>query len=221
VALVLAYIDLESESGLLEIVRQHVIAPAVLVFAVGGTLFVVTLGSVYKVFDLWGGGRVVAEHLGGRRLNVDTSVPAERQLINVVEEMAIASGMAAPPVFLIESEDGINAFAAGYSLDDTVIGVTRGTAERLSRDELQGVIAHELSHILNGDMRLNLRLIGLLHVIMAVALIGQFVFGWSRTRVSADEVAETTRHCRLSPWARWRWALGRSPSGFSAWFAAA
>ena len=102
--------------------------------------------------------------------------PTERQLLNVVEEMAIASGTATPPVYLLEDEDGINAFAAGYALEDAVIGVTRGTAERLSRDELQGVVAHEFSHILNGDMRLNLRLIALLHGIMVVALIGQFIF---------------------------------------------
>lgn len=176
VALVLAYIDLESESGLLELAGRRAIDPGVLAFAVGGTLLVVTLGSVYKIADLWGGGPVVAEHLGGRRLNADTTVPAERRLLNVVEEMAIASGTATPPVYLLEDEDGMNAFAAGFSLEDAVIGVTRGTAERLSRDELQGVVAHEFSHILNGDMRLNLRLIGLLHGIMVVALIGQFIF---------------------------------------------
>ena len=176
VALVLSYIDLESESGLLELAWQRAIDPSVLAFAVGGTLLVVTLGSVYKIADLWGGGPVVAEHLGGRRLNADTTVPAERRLLNVVEEIAIASGTATPPVYLLEDEDGMNAFAAGFSLEDAVIGVTRGTAERLSRDELQGVVAHEFSHILNGDMRLNLRLIGLLHGIMVVALIGQFIF---------------------------------------------
>ena len=176
VALVLAYADLESDVGLLERARQHAIDPTVFGFAVGGTALVVALGSAYKVLDLWGGGPVVAEHLGGRRLNCDTTVPIERQLLNVVEEMAIASGMATPPVYLLEDEDGINAFAAGYELEDAVIGVTRGTAERLSRDELQGVVAHEFSHILNGDMRLNLRLIALLHGIMVVALIGQFIF---------------------------------------------
>ena len=176
VSLVLAYIDLQSESGLVALALQRTIEPTVLAFAVGGTFLVVALGSAYKIFDLWGGGPVVAEHLGGRRLNSDTTVASERQLLNVVEEMAIASGTATPPVYLLENENGINAFAAGFSLDDAVIGVTRGTAERLSRDELQGVIAHEFSHILNGDMRLNLRLISLLHGIMAVGLIGQFIF---------------------------------------------
>ena len=176
VALVLAYADLESYFGLLELARQHAIDPTVIGFAVGGTALVVAVGSAYKVLDLWGGGPVVAEHLGGRRLNGDTTVPTERRLLNVVEEMAIASGMATPPVYLLEDEEGINAFAAGYELEHAVIGVTRGTAERLSRDELQGVIAHEFSHILNGDMRLNLRLIALLHGIMVVALIGQVIF---------------------------------------------
>ena len=176
VALVLTYADIESDSGLLDLARQRAVDPTVLAFAVGGTVLVVALGSAYKVLDLWGGGPVVAEHLGGRRLNSDTTVPTERQLLNVVEEMAIASGTPTPPVYLLDDEDGINAFAAGYGLEDAVIGVTRGTADRLSRDELQGVVAHEFSHILNGDMRLNLRLIALVHGIMVVALIGQFIF---------------------------------------------
>ena len=176
VALVLAYADLESDLGLLELARQHVIDPTDIGFAIGGTVLLVAVGSAYKALDLWGGGPVVAEHLGGRRLNSDTTVPTERQLLNVVEEMAIASGMATPPVYLLEDEDGINAFAVGYELEDAVIGVTRGMADRVSRDELQGVVAHEFSHILNGDMRLNLRLIALLHGIMVVALVGQFIF---------------------------------------------
>ena len=121
VALVLAYADLESDLGLLELARQHVIDPTDIGFAIGGTVLLVALGSAYKALDLWGGGPVVAEHLGGRRLNSDTTVPTERQLLNVVEEMAIASGMATPPVYLLEDEDGINAFAVGYELEDAVI----------------------------------------------------------------------------------------------------
>ena len=116
VALVLAYIDLQSESGLVALALQRTIEPTVLAFAVGGTFLVVALGSAFKIFDLWGGGPVVAEHLGGRRLNSDTTAPSERQLLNVVEEMAIASGTATPPVYLLENENGINAFAAGFSL---------------------------------------------------------------------------------------------------------
>lgn len=149
--------------------------PQLLGLAVVGTLVLVGGGSLYKTAQLRGGGRIVAEQLGGRRLNPDTTVPAEQQLLNVVEEMAIASGTPAPPVYLLDQEDGINAFAAGFTPRDAVIGVTRGTAERLSRDELQGVIAHEFSHILNGDMRLNIRLIGLLHGILIIGLLGYFV----------------------------------------------
>ena len=104
VALVLAYVNLESEIGLLELALQRTIDPTVVAFAVGGTILVVAFGSVYKVVDLWGGGPVVAEYLGGRRLNVDTTVPTERQLLNVVEEMVIASGTATPPVYLLEYE---------------------------------------------------------------------------------------------------------------------
>ena len=144
--------------------------------AVVGTLVVVGGGTLFKIAQLRGGGRVIAEELGGRRLNPDTSVPAERQLSNVVEEMAIASGTPAPPVYLLDEEEGINAFAAGFTINDAVIGVTRGAVEQLSRDELQGVIAHEFSHILNGDMRLNIRLIGLLNGILIIGILGYFMF---------------------------------------------
>ena len=149
--------------------------PQLLGLAVVGTLVLVGGGSLFKTAQLRGGGRIVAEQLGGRRLNPDTTVPSEQQLLNVVEEMAIASGTPAPPVYLLDQEEGINAFAAGFTPSDAVIGVTRGTAERLTRDELQGVIAHEFSHILNGDMRLNIRLIGLLHGILIIGLLGYFL----------------------------------------------
>ena len=104
----------------------------------------------------------------------DSSDPVERKVLNVVEEMALASGLPVPPVFMMDREQGINAFAAGYQPEDAVIGVTRGCVENLSRDELQGVIAHEFSHILNGDMRLNIRLIGIVHGILLVGLIGYY-----------------------------------------------
>jgi Zn-dependent protease with chaperone function len=149
--------------------------PQLLALAVVGTLIVVGGGSLFKVAQLRGGGRVVAEELGGRRLNPDTTVPSERQLLNVVEEMAIASGTPVPPVYLLDQEEGINAFAAGFAPDNAVIGVTSGAAEQLTRDELQGVIAHEFSHILNGDMRLNIRLIGLLHGILIIGILGYFI----------------------------------------------
>ena len=158
--------------------------------AVVGTLVVVGGGALFKTAQLRGGGRVIAEELGGRRLNPDTSVSGERQLLNVVEEMAIASGTPAPPVYLLDEEGGINAFAAGFTINDAVIGVTRGAVERLSRDELQGVIAHEFSHILNGDMCLNIRLIGFLYGILIIGMLGYFML-----RVSAFS---SYRHRRSS-----------------------
>lgn len=137
------------------------------------TLVVLLGGTLYKVAALRaGGGTSVAESMGGKRLYPDAVDPTERRLLNVVEEMALASGTPVPPVYLME-EQGINAFAAGFSPSDAVVGVTRGCAENLSRDELQGVIAHEFSHILNGDMRMSIRLIGILHGILLLGLIGQ------------------------------------------------
>lgn len=143
--------------------------------AAAGAAGLIGCGSLYKVVALRaGGGSGVAEGLGGKRLSPDTLDPTERRLLNVTEEMAIASGTPAPPVFLLE-EQGINAFAAGYSPSDAVIGVTRGAAEGLTRDELQGVIAHEFSHILNGDMRMSIRMIGVLHGILLLGLIGRLM----------------------------------------------
>jgi Zn-dependent protease with chaperone function len=141
--------------------------------AAGGALLLIVGGSAYKLFQLRGGGTVLAERLGGRRIFPNTTDPTERRVLNVVEEMALASGVPVPPVFMLHEEQGINAFAAGHSPSDAVIGVTRGCAQELSRDELQGVIAHEFSHILNGDMRLNLRLIGVLHGILIMGLVGR------------------------------------------------
>src|SRR4029077_5839130 len=110
-------------------------------------------GSLFKIIQLSGGGTVVAERLGGKRIYPNTTDPTERRLLNVVEEMALASGVPVPAVFMLTEEMGINAFAAGHTPSDCVIGVTRGCAQQLTRDQLQGVIAHEFSHILNGDMR--------------------------------------------------------------------
>jgi Zn-dependent protease with chaperone function len=141
-----------------------------------GTGVVIGGGSLYKTVALSrGGGEGVATLLGGRPLDPNTTDPAEQRLLNVVEEMAIASGTAVPSVFVLPEEGNINAFAAGHSRDAAVIGVTRGGVERLSRDELQGVVAHEFSHILNGDMRLNLRLMGLVHGILVISLIGYWI----------------------------------------------
>ncbi len=132
-------------------------------------------GSLYKVAALSGGGHTVAELLGGRPIPPDTTDLDERRVLNVVEEMAIAAGTPVPPVYLLDKEKGINAFAAGFTTGDAVIGVTRGTVNTLSRDELQGVIAHEFSHILNGDMRLNIRLMGVLYGILLISLTGWII----------------------------------------------
>jgi len=165
-----------------------------------GTLFLVTFGvllfvgtgSATKMLALRAGGRAVAESLGGHRIDVQTSNEAERQLLNVVEEMAIASGISVPAVYLLPQEQGINAFAAGFSTNDAVIGVTQGCLEQLNRDELQGVIAHEFSHILNGDMRLNLRLIGVLQGLLLIYLFGRIILrgsGYSRSNKGSGQVA--------------------------------
>ncbi len=150
---------------------------------VGTTLVVlaiISLASFYKTMVLGGGGGVVARSLGGVRISADTTDPLQRRLLNVVEEMAIASGVPMPEVYLLEQESGINAFAAGHNASNAAIGVTRGTLTTLNRAELQGVIAHEFSHILNGDMRLNIRLIGVLFGILMIALIGKKILQHGR-----------------------------------------
>ncbi|MBI5801344.1 MAG: M48 family metallopeptidase [Verrucomicrobia bacterium] len=150
----------------------------------GGTLLVISAGSLFKIIELSAGGRVIAEILGGRLVQGHTADIHERRLLNVVEEMAIASGLPVPPAYVLSKETGINAFAAGFSPQDAVIGVTRGCIERLTRDELQGVIAHEFSHILNGDMRLNLRLVGWIHGLVCLALLGRVLL---RAATEADD----------------------------------
>ena len=153
-------------------------------FVVGVLIF---LGSLYKSMSLSDGGRSVAEMLGGRLITRNTTDPDERRLLNVVEEMAIASGISVPNVYVL-NEHGINAFAAGLTPNDAVIGVTEGTLRYLDRDELQGVIAHEFSHIFNGDMRLNIRLIGVLHGILLLGLIGYYILRASRyVRISRNK----------------------------------
>ncbi|WP_019626244.1 M48 family metallopeptidase [Thioalkalivibrio sp. ALJT] len=137
------------------------------------TLGLIGLGSLYRTIGLRDGGGAVARELGGTRVDGDTRDPLRRRLVNVVEEIAIASGVPVPEIYVLEQESGINAFAAGYSPDDAAIAVTRGALEQLDRDELQGVVAHEFGHILNGDMRLNIRLMGMLFGILLLALIGQ------------------------------------------------
>ncbi|EGQ9821236.1 M48 family metallopeptidase [Vibrio parahaemolyticus] len=153
---------------------QSIISYCLLSFV--GVLTVVSISSFIRLSELnANGGRGVAESIGGKLISTDTSNAKHRQLLNVVEEMSIASGIPVPPVYVMTEEHGINAFAAGMSIDDAVIGVTQGALDAFSRDELQGVIAHEFSHILNGDMRLNTRLIGALFGITCIAHFGHLI----------------------------------------------
>jgi Zn-dependent protease with chaperone function len=147
------------------------------------TLTIIILASIIRIVQLSKGGGTVAENLGGRLLNKSSGDRKEKRLLNIIEEMAIAAGVPVPQVYLLHEETGINAFAAGYTPSDAAVAVTRGCLEKLNREELQGVIAHEYSHILNGDMRLNIRLIGFLFGIVVIANIGQAILrGSSRSR---------------------------------------
>lgn len=149
------------------------------------TLALIAGGSAFRSAQLRKGGPAVASLLGGRRVEPDTGERAERRLVNVVEEMSLAAGIPVPAIFVLDDEDSINAFAAGHGIHDAAVTVTRGTLDQLDRDELQGVVAHEFSHILNGDMRLNIRLVGLLFGILLLAVIGRGLLrgtAWSRRR---------------------------------------
>ncbi len=151
------------------------------------TLLLIVGATLYRTARLASGGGRVAEELGGVLVTPDNPDPKHRRLMNVVEEMAIASGMPVPAVYVLEQEHSINAFAAGFSVDDAAVAVTRGTLDTLSRSELQGVVAHEFSHILNGDMRLNIRMMGVLFGIMAIGLVGRMIVrGQTRVRISGS-----------------------------------
>ena len=140
------------------------------------TLFGVGGASLVKTSQIrGGGGSYVATSMGGRPVDFNTLDPAEKQLSNVVEEIAIASGMAVPAVFVLDNEPGINAFAAGWTADNAAIGVTRGALQHLTRDELQGVIAHEFAHIRNGDMKLKTRIIGWVFGIAILTVLGRIL----------------------------------------------
>ena len=149
-------------------------------FTTIATLAVIGLGSMYRIASLRGGGEPVALQMGGVPVPENTTDLNLRRLRNVVEEIAIASGVPVPKIYVLEHEAAINAFAAGYSTSDAVVAVTRGALDKLNRDELQGVIAHEFSHILNGDMRLNIRLIGVLFGILMIGLIGRKILTHGR-----------------------------------------
>ena len=149
--------------------------PAVLFGAAVASALLIVGGTVYRTATLSTGGARVATELGGVKVPADVTDPLRRRLRNVVEEMAIASGVPVPEIYVLEKEPGINAFAAGYTPGDAAVAVTRGTLELLDREELQGVIAHEFSHVLNGDMRLNIRMMGVLFGIMVISLVGRMI----------------------------------------------
>jgi Zn-dependent protease with chaperone function len=166
--------------------------PGVFALVTVGTLAVIGLASLYKWTEFRAGGSAVAESVGGRRVDPHTTDPKEHQLLNVVEEMAIASGLPVPDVYILDDEPAINSFAAGLTHSDAVVTVTRGTLQRLTRDELQGVVAHEFSHILNGDMRMNVRVSAIIFGILVIGLAGRGVLwglrGSSRSKGNGTAV---------------------------------
>lgn len=164
--------------------------PEVLLVTAAGTLLIVGLATAFKTAQLRSGGGAVARQLGGRRVDPGTTDARERMLRNLVEEMAIASGVPVPDVYVLDQESALNAFAAGWATENAAIAVTRGCLDQLDRDELQGVIAHEFSHVFHGDMRLNLRLVGVLFGIVCIATIGRVIvrsFGRGPVRTSGGK----------------------------------
>src|SRR5581483_7585515 len=151
-----------------------------------GVLVLIGLSSLFRIASLRGGGSAVARSMNATPVPADTANPQWQKLRNVIEEVAIASGVPVPEIWVMENESGINAFAAGYTPADAAVCVTQGCLDKLDRDELQGVIAHEFSHVLNGDMRLNIRLIGLLFGILALGIIGRFLMYSSSGRSRRD-----------------------------------
>ena len=165
---------------------RNPINPPLFLGVATGVLFVTTCGSLYKIAELSTGGKSVAMLLGGELIPSNTRELAQRRLLNVVEEMAIASGVPVPPVYLLSNEKSINAFVAGFGPGDSVVTVSQGCLDYLSRDELQGVLAHEFSHLLNGDVRLNIRLMGLIFGILVLSIVGRYVLQFSPRSSSRD-----------------------------------
>ncbi len=177
-----------SDAGAAPSVSQWIGAhPRVVIWTSLCTVGLIGAASMYRMASLSAGGGAVARAVGGVLVDSDATDPQKRQLLNLVEEMAIAAGVPVPQVYVLEQEPGINAFAAGFTTSDAAVTVTRGTLEMLTRDELQGVVAHEFSHILNGDMRLNTRLLGVLYGVLFIGLAGRLILrGLSRVRVSSS-----------------------------------
>ncbi|ORV47360.1 peptidase M48 [Mycolicibacter engbaekii] len=167
-AAVIALVYLTKDYGGID--ASSILAVVIVVTAI--TLLVIAGGTLFKTISLRQGGTAVAAAVGAVPVDPTTTDPQLRRYVNIVEEMSLASGVPAPRLFVMPGEPGINAFAAGFTPADAAIAVTGGALAQLNRDELQGVIAHEFSHILNGDMRLNIRLIGLLSGILLIGMIG-------------------------------------------------
>lgn len=168
---------------------QRLFNPPLFLAVTTGVLFVTASGSLYKIAELSSGGKSVAMLLGGELIPSNTRELPQRRLLNIVEEMAIASGVPVPPVYLLANEKSINAFAAGFGPGDAVVAVSQGCLDYLTRDELQGVLAHEFSHLLNGDVRLNIRLMGLIFGILVLSIVGRYTIEFtsrSRSRDSED-----------------------------------
>jgi Zn-dependent protease with chaperone function len=150
-------------------------SPQLLCWSTLGALGLIAAGCYYKMRRLAAGGSAVAEMLGGRKIADNTTDFNEKQLRDVIEEMAIASGMSAPDIYVLDRERGINSFAAGHTRDDVALGITFGALKLLTRDELQGIVAHEFSHVLNGDTRLNMKLMALAHGLFWPTLLGRIL----------------------------------------------
>jgi len=167
---------------------QWIWEPRLAFWVTVGTLFSTALGCLYKMRLLSGGGSAVAELLGGRKMEEKPANLDEKRLRDVVEEMAVAAGLAVPQIYVLDCERGINAFAAGYARDDVAIGVTFGALKLVNRDELQGIIAHEFSHVLNGDTRLNMKLMALAHGLFWPTIVGRVLV---RGSTRAPEIGES------------------------------
>jgi len=175
---------------------EFIWAPHLAFWVAVGTLFSTALGCLYKMRLLAGGGSAVAELLGGRKMEDNPANLDEKRLRDVVQEMAIASNLPVPEIYILDCERGINAFAAGYTRDDVAIGVTFGALRLLNRDELQGIIAHEFSHVLNGDTRLNTKLMALAHGLSWPTIVGRVLV---RCSTRAPEIGESIFDAGTNP----------------------
>ena len=167
---------------------QFIWDPRLAFWVTVGTLFSTALGCAYKMYLLSGGGPAVAELLGGRKIQENTADLDEKRLRDVVEEMAVAAGAPVPEIYVLDCERGINAFAAGNAREDVAISVTFGALKLLNRDELQGIIAHEFSHVVNGDTRLNMKLMALAHGLFWPTIVGRVLV---RGSTRAPEIGES------------------------------